>query len=158
MNKLRSIMKELKYYLFPFIILFVFQSCSGSKNSQKINHQLKYSIVYGSGGGFTGFRSGKYIDSLGVIYKWEGITFSKAQKVKIDSLSKSQIKKINDFLIKNPLENYSSNESGNSTIFLTLKASGKEIKFSWNENASSSKVPAKVKEFYQLLLDISKNK
>jgi len=150
-------MKKLKYFLFSFIILFAFQSCAGSKNSQKATQHLKYNIVYGSGGGFTGVRTGKFIDSLGVVSKWEGITFSKAKRVKIDSLSQLQIKKINDYLIKNPLDIYTLNESGNSTVFLTLTNSKNETKFSWKENESSSKLPAKIKEFYQLLLDISKN-
>lgn len=144
-------------FLFSLTILS-FYGCAGSKSSCIENRTLKYSIIIGSGGGFTGAYEGKMIDSLGNIYKWEGRTYITANKKVVDSLSHSQISKLNDFFSENNFDAYSFKEVGNMTTFFTLTNSEGDKTFSWKESSIPDRVPDKIKELYTLIINMLDSK
>ena len=151
-------MKKTFTIFFLSLTLLSFFGCAGSTNRCEEKQLLKYSIILGSGGGFTGAYEGKMIDTLGNIYNWEGRTFITANKKVVDSLSQSQISKLNDFLNENSFENYSFKEVGNMTTFLTLSSSIEDKTFSWKESAIPDRVPAKIKEIYFLIINMLDSK
>lgn len=151
-------MKKTFTIFFLSLTLLSFFGCAGSKNSCQEKRSLKYSIISGSGGGFTGAYAGKMIDTLGIIYKWEGRTFLTADKKVIDTLSQSQITKLNVFFSENNFDTYSFKEVGNMTTFLTLSTPKGDKTFSWKESAIPDRVPAKIKELYFLIINMLDSK
>jgi len=143
-----------------FILLFLlsFFGCAGSKSSCDDKQTLKYSIISGSGGGFTGAYEGRMIDTIGIIYKWEGRTFLTAHKKVIDTLSQLQITKLNDFFSENNFDTYSFKEVGNMTTFLTLSAPKGDKTFSWKESSIPDRVPDKIRELYFLIINMLDSK
>ena len=141
-----------KFYVI-FFVLFVtaFSGCCGSKETIREPQYLKYEITLGSGGGFTGISEGEMIDTLGIVYHWEGRSFLTSVKKNVDTLSQHQIIKLNKFFSENGLINYHFKESGNITSFLTLSDSNKDLTFSWKEANIPERVPEKIRELFYLI-------
>ena len=151
-------MKKFYILFLLYVVLFNLYSCSGSKDSCEEKQTLKYTIVVGSGGGFAGAYEGKMIDSLGIIFSWEGRTFYTANKKVVDSLSQSQISNLNDYLNKNDFENYSFKEVRNMTTFLTIAYPSGNKTFSWKDTEISDRVPEKIRELYLKIKSVFNSK
>ena len=74
---------------------------------------------------------GKYVDTSGVVYSWEGTSFNNSKRTSIKKLEQEQISQLNNYFEKNTPEKIAYNQSGNLTNFIVLKGKGKEISISW---------------------------
>ncbi len=152
-------MQKLFYIIFFLTTVITYFGCCGSKEMKNEKKLLSYTIVFGSGGGFTGRYSGRAIDTSGIIYEWEGRTYLTSVKTNIDTLSQNQIMKLNKFFSENDFTNIHFKESGNITSFLTLSDSKKDFTFSWKETSPPDKVPDRIRELYYLIYQtIEQNK
>jgi len=111
--------------------MFLLVGCACSQKAYSEKRTLDYSIIIGSGGGFTGMYQGKYVDTSGVVYSWEGTSFNNSKRTSIKKLEQEQISQLNNYFEKNTPEKIAYNQSGNLTNFIVLKGKGKEISISW---------------------------
>ena len=150
-------MRRLFTIIFLSFSVFIFAGCTGSKKITFEKQTLKFTIILGSGGGFTGSYNGKMIDTTGTVYGWEGRTYYTSDKKIVDSLSQNQITKLNTYFSENNFADYSFREVGNMTNFLTLTTLDKKITFSWKESSIPDRVPDKIKELYYLIINTLNN-
>jgi hypothetical protein len=128
--------------------------CSSSQSTKPECKTLNYAINIGSGGGVTGIYTGNYIDSNGIVYKWEGIVFNKAEKKAIKKLSAEQICKLNDFFIKNKPDTIIYSKSGNLTDYIILENKDKKISISWVNKFPKDDTPQKILDLKNYILKI----
>lgn len=152
-------MKKLFYIICFLTTVIAYYGCCGSKEMKNEKQLLSYTIVLGSGGGFTGRYSGIAIDSTGIVSDWEGRMYLTSAKKNVDTLSQNQIMKMNKFFSENDFTNIHFKESGNITNFLTLSDSKNDFTFSWKETSLPDRVPDKIRELYYLVTQaIEQNK
>lgn len=144
-------MRNKFYVIFFFLCITAFSGCCGSKETIREKQYLKYEIILGSGGGFTGISKGKMIDTLGIVFDWDGRSFLTSIKKNVDTLSQDQIIKLNKFFSEHGLTNYHFKETGNITGFLKLSDSNNEFTFSWKEANIPEKAPEKIRELFYLI-------
>ncbi|MFA6979184.1 MAG: hypothetical protein WC209_07645 [Ignavibacteriaceae bacterium] len=144
-------MRKIYYAIFFFTFVVAYYGCCSSKEMKSEKELLSFTIVLGSGGGFTGGYSGNAIDTEGRIYNWEGRTYINSSKRIVDTLSQNQITKLNKFFSENNLTNYHFRETGNITSFLTLSDSNDDFTFSWKEVNIPERAPDKIRELYYLI-------
>ncbi|MCK9212069.1 MAG: hypothetical protein M0P61_14605 [Ignavibacteriaceae bacterium] len=150
-------MRRLFTIIFLSFSMFIFWGCTASKEAANEKQTLKFTIIIGSGGGFTGTYQGKMIDTTGYIYDWEGRTFSTSTKKIVDSLSQNPIIKLNKYFSENNFTDYTLKEVGNITTFLTLSTLNDQTTFSWKESLIPDHMPTKIKELYYLINDTINN-
>ena len=143
---------KMHYYL--FLLPLLLSCCSANKDISSIGgvSLLNYNIILGEGGGFTGNHSGFYIDSLGVVNSFNGITFSKSKLNKIGQLSIAQINDINNSFQTIVEKKY--NQVGNMTSYLVLTKNNSELSFSWEGTTPDNNVPPEIVSFCQKVNDI----
>lgn len=144
-------------HLFIFMFFLFLIGCSATKKSLKEKQILSYSIVLGYGGGFTGWYKGKEIDTNGMVFNWEGRSYSTSTKEIIDTLTQKQILKLNEYLNKNNFSEYSLKESGNTIGFLTLSNIKGKISFSWKDSTTPAHAPKEIQELIFFISDILSN-
>lgn len=150
---------KIKYLIVLISGLAFFNSinCSSSGNIGKknsINSTLEYSIIVGSGGGFSGSYEGYLIDSLGQIFNWSGKTFSTADLASIGELNEDEIQTVKTSINDSNILNTSFKEHGNVTTFIRLKNSKFEYSVSWIGLDPDNKVPENIRELYSRLKKI----
>lgn len=144
-------MKKLFYVVIYLFTVIVCYGCCGSKQIKSERQLLRYAIVLGSGGGFTGSYGGIAIDSCGIVQDWEGRAYLTSVKRSVDTLTANQITKLNKFFSENDFSDIQFKESGNITSFLSLSNSKNYFTFSWKEPTIPETAPGKIRELYYLL-------
>jgi hypothetical protein len=144
----------MKVYYSIFLFLLSVPCCSSNKeiSSKSGESLLDYNIILGEGGGFTGNHDGYYIDSLGLVKSYSGITFSKSKMNDIGQLSIAQINEINNLF--QTIKDKKYNETGNMTSYLVLTKNNYELRFSWIGTAPDNNAPPELLSFYQKVNDI----
>lgn len=123
-------------------------SCSTQKNQTK-SANIFTEISFGSGGGFTGAISHYLLKNNGEVYKIENTNL-----VKINKISRSEIKKIANYSKEIGFQNLSMNERGNMTYFIEIKSNTYTNKVTWTDGSKSPEII----ELYKLLVSTLKNK
>jgi hypothetical protein len=144
----------MKTHYYVFLLLLFISCCSSNKeiSSKDGESLLNYNIILGEGGGFTGNQDGYYIDTLGVVKSFSGITFSKSKMNYIGQLSITQIIEINDLF--KTIKNKKYNQNGNMTSYLVLTRNNDELRFSWENTVPDKKALPELVNFYQKVTDI----
>jgi hypothetical protein len=139
-------MMKIQYYL--FILLLLFTACSSNKDLTKQDKvSLPYNIVVGQGGGFTGGHTGYYIDTLGLVKSFSGVSFARSKMENIGQLSSSQINEINSSF--QAIMNIKYNKVGNMTSYIVIAKYNYELRFSWEGTSPDQNVPPELVTFYQ---------
>lgn len=137
---------KIQYYL--FILLLLFTACSSNKDLTKQDKvSLPYNIVVGQGGGFTGGHTGYYIDTLGLVKSFSGVSFARSKMENIGQLSSSQINEINSSF--QAIMNIKYNKVGNMTSYIVIAKYNYELRFSWEGTSPDQNVPPELVTFYQ---------
>ncbi|GAB4131227.1 MAG: hypothetical protein Fur0015_05050 [Ignavibacteriales bacterium] len=148
--------KFIKYLVYFSVLFFMISGCSHTKKVVNSIQPLKFNIVIGTGGGFSGLYEGKIIDTSGIIYEWKGRTYLSAAKNKIGSISREKIAKINSLFLQDDIFSYSFKESGNLINFLTVTKGNQSTTFTWRESTSNNKLPEKIYQLYNLVIESTK--
>jgi hypothetical protein len=136
-----------------FMLFLLLSACSSNKDVSKQNEEsLSYNIIVGQGGGFTGSQDGYYIDTLGIVKSFSGITFANSKMVNIGQLSPGQINDINTLFHSIMNSNYS--QVGNMTSYLVISKNNFQLRFSWEGTYPDKNVPSELVNFYQKVNDI----
>jgi hypothetical protein len=136
-----------------FLLLLLFTGCSSNKDvSKQLDALLKYNIVIGQGGGFAGTHNGYYIDTLGIVKSFSGISFSKSKMENLGQLLPAQIDDINSSFQSVMNSKYS--QVGNVTSYLVISKDNNEYRFSWEGTFPDKNVPPEIVSFYQKVNDI----
>lgn len=139
-----------QYYLFTLLLLL--SACSSNKDLAKQNEvSLPYNIVVGQGGGFTGGHTGYYIDTLGLVKSFSGISFTKSKMENIGQLSSAQISDINSSF--QAIMNIKYNKVGNMTSYIVITKNNYELRYSWEGTYPDQTVPPELVNFYQKVND-----
>ena len=137
-----------------FLLLLLISCCSSNKEiiSKGGESFIYYNIILGEGGGFTGNQNGFYIDTLGVVKSFSGITFFKSKMKNIGQLSNTQINEINNLFPEIQDKKY--NQNGNMTSYLVLTKNNNEVRFSWENTLPDKNAPPELLSFYRKIIDI----
>src|ERR1035437_5020247 len=141
-------------YYYIFLLLLLISCCSSNKeiSSKSGESFLYYNIILGEGGGFTGNQNGFYIDTLGVVKSFSGITFSKSKMNNIGQLSITQINEINNLI--QTIKDKKYNQAGNMTSYLVLTKNNSELRFSWENTVPDKNASQELLSFYYKVTDI----
>src|ERR1035437_433717 len=144
----------MKVYYSIFLFLLSVPCCSSNKeiSSKSSESLLDYNIILGEGGGFTGNHDGYYIDSLGLVKSYSGITFSKSKMNNIGQLSITQINEINNLI--QTIKDKKYNQAGNMTSYLVLTKNNSELRFSWENTVPDKNASQELLSFYYKVTDI----
>ena len=144
----------MKNYYYIFLLLLLISCCSSNKeiSSKSGESFLYYNIILGEGGGFTGNQNGFYIDTLGVVKSFSGITFSKSKMNNIGQLSITQINEINNLI--QTIKDKKYNQAGNMTSYLVLTKNNSELRFSWENTVPDKNASQELLSFYYKVTDI----
>ena len=142
---------KIQYYL--FMLVLIISACSSNKDLSKQNEEsLPYNIIVGQGGGFTGNHSGFYIDTLGLVKSFSGISFARSKMENIGQLSSAQINDINSSF--QTIMNSKYNQVGNMTSYMVITKNNYELRFSWEGTYPDKNVPPEIVTFYQKVNDV----
>jgi hypothetical protein len=144
----------MKTHYHVFLLLLFISCCSSNKeiSSKDGESLLNYNIILGEGGGFTGNQNGYYIDTVGIVKSYSGITFSKSKMDYVGQISLAQVSEINDLL--QTIKNKKYNQNGNMTSYLVLTKNNDELRFSWENTVPNKNAPPELLNFYQKLTGI----
>lgn len=145
-------MKKLILFFFLLCFLHIITGCSCHQSTRQECKTLLYAINIGSGGGVTGLYEGNYIDTSGIVYKWEGIVFNKAEKKETKQLSEGQICKLNEYFIKNRPDSITYSKTGNLTEFIVLESKDKKVSISWINKFPKDDTPQKIIDLKNYIL------
>lgn len=140
----RYFMKSIALLSFLLACIYIITGCSSSQTAKQECRTLHYAINIGSGGGVTGLYTGNFIDTNGIVYKWEGIVFNKSEKKEAKKLSEEQICKLNEYFIKNKPDTIAYSKTGNLTDFIILENKDKKISISWVNKFPKDDTPQQI--------------
>lgn len=161
-------MKKVLALLFLFLAYLSGCTGSNSKASAEQNSadqssaeqnfpQLSYSIITGSGGGFTGMYQGYAIDSAGYVKFWEGITYDKSKKQEAGRLTGPQIEELNKLIDSTQIVKTNFSTRGNITSFIRFTSpAAEEHRISWEGPEPGSSIPQNIRIFNERLNKILK--
>jgi hypothetical protein len=132
-----------------FMISALLALCLGCSSTRQEQHaELPFTIILGSGGGFTGLYEGYVIDSTGRVMRWKGRTFDGAEHTRQAVLDDDQRKEVQRIVAETGILGAEFSERGNMTSFLTFHLPTGEHRISWHGGAPGPGVPANIREFY----------
>lgn len=152
------------------ILLAYLSGCSGSNDKaaagqNSLNQSsaeqnspiLLYSIVTGSGGGFTGMYQGYEIDSAGYVKSWEGITYDKSKKQEAGRLTSQQTEELNKLIDSTQILKTDYSTRGNITSFIRFTSpAAEEHRVSWEGPEPGGSTPQNIRIFNDRLSKILK--
>lgn len=123
-------------------------SCSAHRASKDDSAKaiLTHNITIGESGGFTGYNSGYFIDSTGLVKSFEGIIMPDTLRKAKGKLNAGQIQKVNKLITELLKTKYS--EKGNLTSYITLRKDGTTTSYSWPGPSPAGDVPEPVSRFF----------
>ncbi len=143
----------------PRILLVLFATLAGGCTAQKEAERpqgetpLHFAIILGSGGGFAGRYEGYYVDSLGAVSSWRGVTFGNSTRKEIGTLEPGKCAAIQDMITGDSLLAMNFTNAGNLTSFMTLASGAGEYRFSWEGTNPDNAVPAPVRALHSKILE-----
>lgn len=137
-----------KFLLCLFLQIFLrLSACSESPQPAA----GEFTIIWGSGGGFTGFAEGYILHSDGTIEKWSGPYFRRDKIQALGRVSPARIDSLRQLLAEHDWRQMRYRETGNMTTSLWV-ISGKDTTImSWNGITPGKEVPAALQELYHRL-------
>ncbi|MCU0405434.1 MAG: hypothetical protein MUE64_00435 [Ignavibacteriaceae bacterium] len=129
------------FFLLISGLLIITISCVNLKNTNP--KKLPFEIIFGKSGGFTNISMEYKIYENGDVYKIQN-----NGNQKINSISKSKIKTIRDWLLDSDFEHLKIAETGNITYFITVKSDKYENTVKWNDSSNNDQL----KNLYKDLL------
>ncbi len=129
--------------------------CTAQKEAERLQGEtpLHFAIILGSGGGFAGRYEGYYVDSLGAVSSWRGVTFGNSARKEIGKFDPGQCAAIQDMIAGDSLLALNFTKAVNLTSFMTLASGAGEHRFSWEGTNPDNAVPAPVRALHSKILE-----
>ncbi len=112
-----------------------------------------FSIVIGSGGGFSGLWEGHRIDADGAMTAWRGVGEQQESR-RIGSLTKSHMEDLWQRIHDDGLLDLQISESGNHTTFIEMTTNGSTRRLSWATGSQVDDPAATAATVYRFVRDM----
>jgi len=110
-----------------------------------------FTIIWGTGGGFTGFADGFILHSDGRMERWSGQYFRREKIQPLGVISAAQLESLHRTLAKHNLRELHYQETGNMTTRVWCITGRDTTIVSWNGVEPGAEVPAALQELYENL-------
>ncbi len=136
------------------LLLSIFTTCT-SKSRHQPPGAKDFTVIFGSGGGFTGMADGYIIHSNGKIEKWSGQYFRRDKVETMGTVAASEIlKPLKEMFDTGAFAQWSYQETGNMTTRVWCISGQDTIVVSWNGTEPGKEVPQPIRDFHADLMKI----
>ncbi|MDZ7275303.1 MAG: hypothetical protein ONB49_10535 [candidate division KSB1 bacterium] len=110
-----------------------------------------FTIIWGTGGGFTGFADGFILHSDGKMERWSGQYFRREKIRPLGVIDTAHLDSLRRTLARHDLRDLHYQETGNLTTRMWCIIRTDTTIFSWNGVEPGAEVPAAIREVYSSL-------
>jgi len=115
---------------------------------QKSSAAKKFTVIYGSGGGFTGMANGYIIYSDGNVEKWSGLYFRRSKIEKLGAAALQTLPPIQKVFDARAYKKWKQQDAGNMTTRVWCISGKDTTAVSWKGTEPGEEVPPALREFY----------
>lgn len=108
----------------------------------------KFTVIYGSGGGFTGMANGYIIYSDGKVEKWSGLYFRRSKIEKLGAAAPKTLQPLQKVFAARAYKKWKQKDAGNMTTQVWCISGKDTTTISWKGTEPDEKVPQPIREFY----------
>jgi hypothetical protein len=145
-------MKNGQDCLSGFCLLFLLFFCAcHSTSREQVPSEKDFTIIFGSGGGFTGMAEGYIIRSNGKIEKWSGRYFRHDKVDAFGTVSQKALKPVRQMFDTKAFAKWSYQQTGNMTTRLWCISGKDTTTVSWSGLEPDKDVPQPIQDFYSKL-------
>ncbi len=129
-------------------------ACGGANGTRTMDAMPPdFSIVIGSGGGYSGMWEGHRIDADGAVTAWSGVA-EREEARRVGSLSESHMASLWQRIHDDGLLDLQISESGNLTTFIEMTANGSTRRLSWATGSQAEDPTSTAASVYQYVRDV----
>ncbi len=136
------------------LLLFILTTCTSKSHHQPPDNK-GFTVILGSGGGFTGMAHGYIIHSNGKVEKWSGQYF---RRDKVEAMSKvvssENLTPLKEIFDTGAFTQWSYQDTGNMTTRVWCISGQDTIVVSWNGTEPGKEVPQPIRDFHADLMKI----
>jgi hypothetical protein len=147
-------MKLGRNFLFGFCLLclIAFCACHSAPRDQTTPSQKEFTIIFGSGGGFTGMAGGYVIHSNGKIEKWSGFYFRRDKIETLGTANREALQPLRQMFEAKTFAQWSHQKTGNMTTRVWCISGTDTTVVSWAGLEPGREVPPAIQDFYGKLM------
>lgn len=108
----------------------------------------KFTVIYGSGGGFTGMANGYIIYSDGKVEKWSGLYFRRSKIEKLGAAAPKTLQPLQKVFDTLAFKKWKYKDVGNMTTQMWCISGKDTTTISWKGTEPGKEVPPPIREFY----------
>jgi hypothetical protein len=136
------------------LFLFILMACTSRSRHQPPGAK-DFTVIFGSGGGFTGMANGYIIHSNGKVEKWSGQYFRRDKVETMDTVVASEtLQPLKEMFGIEAFKQWSHQETGNMTTRVWCISGQDTAIVSWRGTAPGKEVPQPIRDFYASLMKI----
>ena len=136
---------------FCLAISMSFFACHSASREQ-ISPAKDFTIIFGSGGGFTGMAEGYVIHGDGQIEKWSGPYFRRSKAETVGVVTSEALQPLRQMFETKAFERWSYQETGNMTTQVWCISGNDTTAVSWPGLEPGKDVPPAIQDFYGKLM------
>lgn len=123
-----------------------------SASREQISQAKDFTIIFGSGGGFTGMAEGYVIHSDGKVEKWSGIHFRRSKVETVGVVTQEALQPLRQMFETKAFERWSYQETGNMTTSVQCIHGNDTTVVSWAGLEPGREAPPAIQDFYSKLM------
>ncbi|MCI0698856.1 hypothetical protein L0337_43500 [candidate division KSB1 bacterium] len=136
------------------LLLSILTTCT-SKSRHQPPDAKDFTVIFGSGGGFTGMANGYIIHGNGKVEKWSGQYFRRGKVETMGAVVASEtLQPLKEMFDTGAFTQWSYQETGNMTTRVWCISGQDTAVVSWNGIEPGEKVPQPIRDFYANLMKI----
>lgn len=108
----------------------------------------KFTVIYGSGGGFTGMANGYIIYSEGKVEKWSGLYFRRSKIEKLGAAPPNTLQPLQKIFATRVYKKWQHHDTGNMTTQVWCISGKDTTAISWKGTEPGQEVPQPIRDFY----------
>lgn len=136
--------------IFFLALLPLFAACNSASHDTP-RSEKDFTIIWGSGGGFTGRAEGYIVRSNGKIEKWSGPYFQRDKVEAFGTASPKALKPVRQMFDNRAFINWSYQQTGNMTTRMWCISGKDTTMVSWSGLEPGQDVPQPIQDFYSKL-------
>lgn len=113
-----------------------------------------FTVIYGSGGGFTGMANGYIIHSDGNVEKWSGLYFRRSNVEQLGAVTPKTLEPLQKVFAKRVYKKWKLRDTGNMTTRVWFISGKDTATVSWKGLEPDEKVPPAIRDFYVTLKNV----